>query len=775
MNQLTSIDWQEILEHLKNFATSESARELLQKLTPLKSEQEAEQSFREITEFQNVLTLARRTQMPSLDLCSSWLRRLEKQAVLKNLELRDVRQFCQETLTLKETLEEVLQQNSTPHLTSIHEKLFEASAPLSAIDQLLTADGDIRSDASETLFRLSREKKNLTQKIEQTLNRLVKDHDLEKVIQDRFVTNREGRWVLPIKSGKQHDFSGIVHASSQSKQTVFMEPQEITPMNNRLRQIETEIQDEINALLKQLSDYLFAHFDDFQRARATLIHCDFRFSQAQLNQELDGHAVKFTKEEIALNDISHPLLLLGKEKVVTNSVKMAENANILLLSGPNAGGKTVLLKSIGLAAQMARCGLPICAAQGSSLPFFKDILIAVGDDQSVDQKLSTFAAHLGVLALGLKAKGHDHLILIDEICGSTDPEEGSALARSFIEAYAENKAFAVITSHLGPLKSHWQKNSSVVNGSLEYDRETGQPTYLFISGVPGHSQALQTARRIGIDSSIIERAYELLSPETKNRLQKLDEIEVLRDQLQKLQKDFYQAKQEAIKQKNKFKSWLKEFQKEKEARLSSIVKKTEAKMNDFIAHAKVDNVFKKHEKIAEMKRDFPQVIKSTQNNQRIESAEEFSKKFPPGTQVFVKSIGKNAIVQSTPSNKGQVSIQAASMRLQVPWQELSSMRQDVKNHSSSANKRDLSSLLNHQDALDLRGKTAEEAIELLEIHLDRAMKHGHERLKVIHGHGSNVLKKTVRAHLSRSVYVQNWSSGGPERGDDGVTWVEIVD
>ncbi len=392
-----------------------------------------------------------------------------------------MRSFCLEALALREALTPVENEWARRISTS----LMNAEEPLSAIDQILTPGGEIRSDASETLFRLYREKEKLAREVQTTLDRLVKDHQMENVLQDKYVTTRDGRWVLPVRSGMQHHLPGVIHGSSQTKQTVFMEPEKVIPTNNRLRQIEVEIEDEIERLLTELSHYLTSQASDIESSRMLMEECDVRFSQAQFSTLVSAHPIEFSTDSVELMEVRHPLLQLSGKKVISNTVILEGQKGILLLSGPNAGGKTVLLKSIGLAAQMARCGLPICASENSKIPFFQDILIGIGDAQSVDEELSTFAAHLKILGKAASLHGRQNLILIDEICGSTDPEEGSALARSFIETFSNNDVFAVVTSHLGPLKSGWDEQSRVLNGSLEYDSKTGRPTYQFIAGIPG--------------------------------------------------------------------------------------------------------------------------------------------------------------------------------------------------------------------------------------------------------------------------------------------------
>ena len=480
MEELSALDWRLILEKLQLLATSESARAKLRDTAPVASAKAATESFFAIQDAQNVLAFGERPYMESLDLYSTWFQRLRREATLTTMELRDVRRFCIEIVALRE----VMKQSEGAWTERVRSRLMDATGPLSFIDQIMTPSGEIRSDASEALHNLYREQQNQTKSLQNTLDRLIKKHDMEPVLQERYVTNREGRWVIPVKSGMQSFFPGIKHASSASRQTVFMEPDEVIPLNNRLRQIEVEIEEEIERLLVQLSAYLKTQTIEFGMSQESMLEADIRFAQAKLAETLEANRIEFSEDHLELNDVRHPLLVLKNEKVIPNTVKLGDDKRILLLSGPNAGGKTVLLKSVGLAAQMARCGLLVCANEGSKIPFFRELFVAVGDAQSVDAALSTFAAHLLVLNNAAKAKGHDKLILIDEIAGSTDPEEGSALARAFIETYSKNGVFGVLTSHLGPLKVGWNHDSGVVNGSLEYSSQSGLPTYHFFMGIP---------------------------------------------------------------------------------------------------------------------------------------------------------------------------------------------------------------------------------------------------------------------------------------------------
>lgn len=775
MQDLVVLDWIEILEKIRSHATSEPGREKIQKIDALKTPEEAYLSFSEITNAGEVLNQGIRPFAQSLDLFSSWITRLKKKAVLKNLEIKDVRSFCLEALALKEAL--LLVDN--PWANKIAQSLMDAEEPISAIDQILTPSGEIRIDASETLYKLYREKERLAREVQTTLDRLVHDHQMENVLQDKYVTTRDGRWVLPVKSGMQHHLPGVIHGSSQSKQTVFMEPEKVIPNNNRLRQIEVEIEDEIEKLLTELSAYLSTQTLDIESSRELLEEADIRFAQAQFAQKIDARSIEFSADSLELIEVRHPLLQLSGKTVVSNSVLLDPRKSILLLSGPNAGGKTVLLKSIGLAAQMARCGLPICASETSKIPFFTDVLIGIGDAQSVDEELSTFAAHLKILGRAASMSGPQNLILIDEICGSTDPEEGSALARSFIEAFSQNKVFAVVTSHLGPLKSGWDEDSHVLNGSLEYDLKTGRPTYQFIAGIPGDSLAIQTAKRVGVNPAIVQRALDVLAPATRARLEGLEQIEQLKNDISLLQEHLKQETKKAVATKSKYEGLLEQFNKDKDAWLQRTVKKAERKVEEAIAAAKVAETFKRHTALQEVKHKLPEIVKAKPITQAgsPENAEQFAKKYPPGSKVFVPHLQQDALVQSAPNSRGEVMVLSGSVRLQMHWQDLkppgkpqNPTSQLVRKGSNVAVQ-----LADDDRTLDLRGKTVEEALSDLELALDNAATAREDRMKIIHGHGTEALKRAVRTYLSRSIYVKKWKAGSPEGGGggDGVTWVEL--
>lgn len=774
----STTDWTRLLEELAKFATCSLTRDQIRGLAPLKTAQQAQDSSAEILECVDVVAGGARPTLESLDFVNLWLERLKKQAVLKTLELKDVRRFCLEAITLRVTLEPF----RSPWLKSSFHRLMDAESPLAAIDQIMTADGEIRTDASDTLHQLFRDKQDLERQIRTSLDKLVKSHQMEHLLQDRYVTNREGRWVLPIRSGMQHQMDGIIHDSSQTKQTVFMEPTVVVQLNNQLRRVNSDIDAEIEHLLTQLSKFLTSQAKDFSNSAAVMLACDLRMAQARLTMAIQGSALEFTDKQFVLTDLRHPLLALQKtEGVVANSVELGvgSTAKVLLLSGPNAGGKTVLLKAIGLAAQMARCGLPVACSAGSKAPFFSTVHAVIGDAQSVDAALSTFAAHMRLLTEAAQLSGPSSLILIDEICGSTDPEEGAALARSFVEHFARNNTFAVVTSHLGPLKEGWAQDSGVLAGSMDYDDRTHKPTYQLITGIHGRSLAIRTATQVGVPKDIIDRAYELISPEARARGRALEDVETIRQEVLRLKQELQEESRSLHDRKAQYQKLIERFKKDRDTWMNKAIEQGKAKIDRVVSDIREQNLNRKSPE--DIKFELPQIVKS-QPRQAPQNADDFAKSFPPGTTVFIPTIGQEGIIQSLPSPRGEVAILSNSMRLSLPWQQIQPSRgggtsnREVLRRSGhvqfSSSREDRS--------IDLRGRRVDEALEHLEMQLDRAIQQQEDRVRIIHGHGTESLKKAIRAFLSRSVYVRRWHAGGelqdPSTGvNDGQTIAELAD
>ncbi len=824
------IDWKELLKQLAQNSQSERARELLRSISALGSVALANQGAQNVIMAQAVLTESALPSFLNLDSLPRLFEHLRIKSVLGIKDLMIIRNFLISSGQLKNILGTV----KNPWSILFGAKISDFKIPLTMLNKAISPDGDINEDATPTLASLFEEKKKLTRDVAHVLDLVISRRKMENLLQDRYVTTREGRLVLPIKSGSQHDVKGLIHDRSFTKQTVFMEPEEALPINNRLRDLQLFIAEEIEKILRELSHSLARQIVSLENAESSMLECDITFAKAKMNTLLRGSAAKLTEVNatdassensslrVILKEAKNPLLVLQGLDVVPNTIELESKKRLLLLSGPNAGGKTVLLKTLGLCAQMARCGLPIPALAGSVLPFFKTIDAVVGDLQSVEENLSSFSSHMKRLNETLDYKGEQTLVLVDEICGATDPEEGSALARSFINHYLEMNIFAVITSHLSPLKENWPKDSGLLHGSLEFDVKNNRPTYQLVLGIPGQSLALSVARRLGVPPEILRKAEEYLTPLSKQRAINLQESEDLRSQIIELKQAAQRDRDEAQNLKTQYAELVRKFREQRDRWLEKAIQKAEKKIENLIEDARQNRL--KNKTIQDIRSELPTIIKAQPAAHRAQTVEEFRLLFKPGTPAFCSRLNRQILIQSEADDRGQVFVLADSMRVQVPWHSISALSASADKESKSSVSKDSytanyiankassrnaqsfspkgfseSSATNGSYAsgssdigsanggttssvlgdnfpeLDLRGKRSDEAIDLLEKWLDDCTGDGQEKLKIIHGFGTEQLKKSVRQYLSKSRYVAKWSAGGSGTGGDGITWVILAD
>ncbi len=769
--EMLNLDWKKVLNKISTYCSCPQSRAALQDILPYSHASIAQNNMGLIYAFQRMFGSGgvRRISLLSFEGGESWLYAIKKSQALKTSDLNQVRLFFEDIYSLRESYK----WDHYDEITQIKDRFINPETALNYINQLISESGEIRSDASPTLFDAFKEKKSLSNKVHKILDALVKDFSLEKVLQDKYVTTREGRWVLPVISGKQHDFKGIIHDSSHSKQTVFMEPEEVIQLNNKIKMLEDDIKFEIERLLKEISIYFFEIHMEIQKAFDLAVEVDKLSSIALWANDYRALPITLSSSSklFSLKEVFHPLLLDETKNPIKNDFELREEENILLLSGPNAGGKTVFLKSVGLACHMARCGLPVCAHSQSQMPFFTTIRVIIGDLQSVEESLSTFAAHLKQIDQSSKLKGPENLILIDEICGSTEAGEGSALARAFLEELSKNKVRGFITSHLGPLKSGWSEDSGVINGSMVFDQKNGSPTFEFVKGIPGDSLALETAKKVGVDKNIVERALFFLSPEQRKKYSGLVEIESLQESLKK-EKTTYLDKQKELDQlKREYKDMINSFSKQQDELLEFSLSRVQSSQNQSDNYDRIKKLMANRKNIDLMKSTAPQVnkINNTSTTQTVITKENFEEKFPAGTQVYVPSLKRNGVVQGRIDSKGFVPVLSESMRLQIKWDEL----RKPGNQNNESKK--ISTPIKHvlegrvENKIDVRGMTVEDALEKLEDAIDKSLRFDCDRIKVVHGHGTDALKKNIRSFLSRHPSIKTWKTGSTSGENDGVT------
>lgn len=753
---LHDLDWDKVLNHICENVTSQAGRLKIQQLTPLPPE-EAKKQCNLIIKLSELLPNSneRSYNVDSVDEFHSWYHALIRGATMRVNDFLKILNFCHQWESLKFIVTAV---EDTAHIN------FENL--INTINQTIDLEGQIKANATAQLYELYQEKLKLTQQIQKVMEQIIKKYEIQDDLQDRYYTLRENRWVLPIKSGKRHNINGIIHAVSQTKQTVFIEPAEVVQLNNRLTSVESAIQDEIERILMNLSQLAKNHENQLAQAYNLMVRFDALIGAAHWRLRTGGSSFDWNPDRLFVKDLGNPIMVYQGMAVVRNFIDLGSK-KILILSGPNAGGKTVLLKSLALAIQCARVGLPICATY-AELPYIEEIIVDVGDHQNLLGSLSSFQAQMELLKYALKTAGPKTLIVIDEIVANTDPEEAAALGRAFVEALIEKNAWVLVTTHLGLIKDHWSQDQPVLVGSMDFDLENKKPIYRFVAYVPGFSLALEMAKKWGVPDSILKRAWSLLKPETQNKLTTLDEIQNLKNRLLQLEQQYMREIENLKIQKEALEKEQEQIKKEKQKILEQFAKDLEVKAQTILNEIRATQKFQKSLISQRLAKSLPEIV---EYKQKADTPSTDTQKLvlEPGMRVFVKSFRKFGIIQSQILEKNQVIVYLDSMRVTVGLDDIDPALTSSLSVTKGFSHRPKSNLNSHEITFDCRSLTVQEALEKLDSVLDSALQNGVSRVKIIHGHGQNILKKNIRQHLSRMNQIKRWVPGDT-LDNDGVTW-----
>lgn len=740
--------------------------------------------------------------------------RLKARATLSQQELKSVRTTLQLSNLAKGCFSN-LPSESFGHLLAYAERLSSVPAAQQAIDDVIDEHGEIKDNASPHLKRLRRETHEINNNIKEELNRLIRSSEPAKALQEPLYTIRSGRFVLPVVASMRSVIPGIVHDSSASGLTVYVEPISVVEMANSLRIKELEIEHEILRILEEVSHKLAEHKDNIEITHQTLIELDRIFARARLGIKYNGTIPRLSNNDsFSLLEARHPLLALksSSSAVVGNDIALAgakendgKHGTTLVITGPNTGGKTVLLKTIGILSLMLRAGLMLPVKQGSTARIFQEIYADIGDEQSLEQSLSTFSAHMTNIVHILKSANNDSLVLLDEVGAGTDPQEGAALAQAIMEYLNDLGCLTVVTTHLVELKTLAYDKSGFVNGSFEFDEVSLMPTYRLRLGVAGRSQAINIAKHLGLDSRVVQRTRDLLAGMDK-RIQDL--IEELEDRIGTAKQREDHAKlteQQILKLKEEFDTKLAALnEEERTARLAYIDKigeefdaakglirqiTAELQKQPGLAKAQAAQV-----DLERTKQELGWTNLPSQTERQPKALVQVGKK------VIVKSLNQLAVIEHLPNGFASqddpiVQVRVGTIKLHVPLSDLNLNSERVTAYGT-AKKKSLPSTKHHVDrsagrsniprsspaqitggflvrtdnnTLDLRGQRVDEALTKLTSFLNDAVLSGTSPLMVIHGHGTGALKLAVRDELSRGDYPIDFRAGESREGGDGVT------
>ncbi len=707
----------------------------------------------------------------SLELADSFVKLLKERslpletfpdvrAVIGKLKVEGSQLSVEEFLKLFKVLEQskVLKnffKNLPSHLSRIsfyRERLLGEGELLTRLRETFDESGQILDSASPKLRSIRKNISTVSARIKERLNSILNRH--EDLCPDRIITQREGRYVILVKPHFKKRFQGIVHDRSSSGHTFYVEPLSVVELNNTLRELKREEDEEVRRILRELSDLARSGLEEVESSFRTLVEIDFRYALAYMSLKLSGTYPTFGGE-FNLKEVRHPLLVLSGKEVVPVDLKLKRG---LVITGPNTGGKTVALKSFGLLSMMAQSGFLIPAAEGSSLIFVKKWFADIGDEQSIEQSLSTFSAHAKRIGEILREVDGNSLVLLDELGAGTDPVEGSALAVAILKYLKERGAKVVATTHFTPVKLYAYKDDYYQVASAVFDEESLKPLYRLAYGVVGRSYALVVARRYGIPREVVETARSLMGAEDRMAEEIIEALEseyrrlvAQREEVERLKREL-QERERALREKER------KLREEGRKEIERFIKELQEKAEEALREREVSKAREKVKKI----------VVSARNRAKLEEEVKPTQEVRVGDTVKVLPSGRKGRVIEISGKKAKVLI--GQMKVDVKLSNLVKVEESPREEPVGVSAPKPKTFFPQLKLLGMRG---EEAIRALEEFLDDAAIVGVKEVKVVHGYGEGILKRLVREYLKESPYVKSFRSGGPQEGGDGVTVVEL--
>ena len=680
---------------------------------------------------------------------------------------------------------------------TVLDEIFDRLLPNRTLEEKITrsiiSEELIADEASDTLANIRRQIRITNNKIKETLQKYIQGGTHSKYLQENIVTTRNGRYVIPVKAECKNEVKGLIHDTSSSGATIFVEPSAVVDANNELRVLESKEEHEIEKILSALSSAVSEFSDAIWLDYRNITELAFAFACAQMSYAIKGSAPTVTEERIiVLKRARHPLI--DKSRVVPINVILGDGYDTMIITGPNTGGKTVTLKTLGLFTLMAQAGLHIPADEGSVVSVCENVLVDIGDEQSIEQSLSTFSSHMVNIVSFMDKVGERSLVLFDELGVGTDPVEGAALAVSIIDNVRSRGAMCAATTHYAELKAYALDTKGVCNASCEFDVETLKPTYKLIIGTPGKSNAFAISEKLGLSREIIERAENYISSDNRKFEDIIGQLESTRMEMERNREETEQMRADYERFKTESEKIIKKRIEESERELQ----KAQQKAANMIASAKAssDFIFEQMDKLKKAKDSerFGDELQATRRAVR-EHLRENSEKFDPvekkrdenyvlprklkkGDEVIIMTLGSSATLLEDPDKSGNVRVQAGILQTRVKIKDLKLKEDDGITVQSGEKKMKTSTYTvsrssSFRDEIDLRGMTGDEAWLAVDKYFDEAVMAGFKKVRLIHGKGTGALKAALWKFLKGDRRISSFRIGQFGEGDGGVTVVEL--
>lgn len=700
---------------------------------------------------------------------------IRKKGILTPQELLKVADF----LRVSEYLKEFYPKIEKESIKDLFYRLDTNEFLRKEIERSIISDDEINDNASSNLRSIRRRKDRKEEEIKQKLNYYKQSSKFDDILQDRVVTIRDGRYVVPVRSEKKQSLKGIIHDRSQSGQTIFVEPIAIVELNNDLRDLELKEQEEIRRILDRLSRLTEAFDVEILNNQDIITRIDYLQSKAKFAIENEYTMPIVNSDKIIdLKNARHPLL---GENVVPINVKIGKDYTTLIITGPNTGGKTVSLKTVGLLTVMAQSGLYIPADKNSVINVFDDVFLDIGDTQSIEMSLSTFSASLTNIVKILRNASENSLILLDEIGAGTDPSEGAALAISILEYIKKRGILTFATTHYSELKYYAVEEDKVMNASVEFDVDTLSPTYKLIIGTPGKSNAFEISERLGLNLEILENAKSLMGDDDRNINKILQKIEDNRKEIESKNKEIQIYKDKLEKESKILDQKIKIL----EDKRDEIIKLAEQKAQKILDKAKdqSDQMLKTAKKtrnanISDIDRSLNDIRNTYKNSTKGFKKETINlnkksknapTKLKKGDIVIVEGLGDKAEVISEPNENGDIVVQMGILKMNSNIKNVTKLKQESDAKKNVKKFYNMRKTMNISPTIDVRGQRVDEAINNISKYLDDAMLSGLKEVTIIHGKGTGALRKSINDFLENNRYIKSKRVGNDKEGGFGVT------
>lgn len=791
MNQkvLRTLEYNKIVERLAEYAFGADTKERCLSLLPSTSLSEITNAQQQTKDAMNRSLKKGRLDCSGIKPLSSAIRRVEIGGTMNIEELLGLCKLLETARRVKAYGRKEREDIPSDSLSELFDGLEPLSPLCDEIRRCIISVDEISDDASSNLKSIRRSIRSTGDRIHAQLNQMLNNQNVRNCLQDFVITMRNGRYCLPVKAEAKSQITGMVHDQSSSGSTLFIEPMAVVNLNNELKELSIKEQDEIAVILATLSakagEYIPAIETDYQ----ILTELDFIFAKAAYALEYNGITPHFnTERKIRILKGRHPLL--DAKKVVPIDISLGSDFDQLVITGPNTGGKTVSLKTVGLLTLMGQAGLPIPSGDRSELAVFDDIFADIGDEQSIEQNLSTFSSHMTNIIHILKEANEHSLVLFDELCAGTDPTEGAALAVSILSYFHSRGIRTMATTHYSEIKIYALTTSGIENACCEFDVETLSPTYRLLIGIPGKSNAFAISKKLGLSDTLIEDARTRISSNEQNFEDLLSDLEASRITIEKEQAEINRYKSEiaALKQQ------LKNKQEKLDESRDAILRKAKEEANQILQEAKdtADEAIRNFNKygttrpsIQEMEKQRTNIREKMAANEKKSSKEKDTaiynpkvpKKLRIGDSVKVLSMNLTGTVHSLPNAKGDLFVQMGILRSQVNIKDLVLIEDAApgskKYAKTGAGKLKMSKSASVSTEINLIGKTVDEAIALLDKYLDDAYLAHLPSVRIVHGKGTGALRSAVQNHLKRQSYIKSFHLGEFGEGDAGVTIAEF--